>query len=347
MFDLATSPSVAEALSFLCNKPDLKPNDEFFAGDLCEDPDEALLCQLAALDRSLGPNRACNQNRKERRACFKATKLKRPDRSRKEATASDQKKYVKDFLEAKLKEYKSWVDNDVFELVDLRKVTCKNFVRGRWVLTIKRDKDGNFLKCKARWVLRGLQDRQAEVPQVDSPTATRPAFRSTCQVAANREWDLCHIDLKTAFLQGEKFNSERDIIAQCPPEAGQPWYMGARLLRSAYGLKDAPRLWWNKLDKTFRELGMTPVRADRCCYVLYGDQQAPQPSGSNHKTKDFLQAPQPSSEHPEVQHHGAGLGRLKKFETGDSNLDQAMDPVSYTHLRAHETREDGVWPRGL
>ena len=64
------------------------------------------------------------------------------------------KKYVKEFLEAKLKEYKSWVDNDVFELVDLRKETCKNFVRGRWVLTIKRDKDGNFVKVKARWVLQ-------------------------------------------------------------------------------------------------------------------------------------------------------------------------------------------------
>ena len=102
-----------------------KPSDELLADAPYDDHDEVLLSQLAALDRSLGPNRASNQNRKERRACFKATKLKRPDRSRKEATATDQKKYVKDFLEAKLKEYKSWVDNEVFELVDLRKVACK------------------------------------------------------------------------------------------------------------------------------------------------------------------------------------------------------------------------------
>ena len=126
-----------------------KTSDELLADASYDDPDEVLLSQLAALDRSLGPNRASNQNRKERRACFKATKLKRPDRSRKEATATDQKKYLKDCLEAKLKEDQSWVDNDVFELVDLRKVACKNFVRGRWVLTIKRDKDGNFVKVKA------------------------------------------------------------------------------------------------------------------------------------------------------------------------------------------------------
>ena len=125
VLDLATSPSVSEAPSFLCTKPDTKPSDELLTDASYDDPDEVLLSQLAALDRSLGPNRANNQNRKERRACFKATKLKRPDRSRKEATATDQKKYLKDFLEAKLKEYQSWVDNDVFELVDLRKAACK------------------------------------------------------------------------------------------------------------------------------------------------------------------------------------------------------------------------------
>ena len=46
--------------------------------------------------------------------------------------------------------------NDVYDLVDMRKLQVKNFVSGRWVLTVKRDKDGNFLKCKARWVLRGF-----------------------------------------------------------------------------------------------------------------------------------------------------------------------------------------------
>jgi hypothetical protein len=103
---------------------------------------------------------------------------------------------------AKQDEYKSWVDNDVFELVDLRKVKCRNFVRGRWVLTVKRDKDGNFLKCKARWVLQGYLDKQKDVQQTDSPTSSRPGFRMACQFAANGKFDLYHLDLRTAFLQG-------------------------------------------------------------------------------------------------------------------------------------------------
>ena len=35
---------------------------------------------------------------------------------------------------------KSWLDNEVFDLVDTRKIQVRNWVTGRWVLTLKRDK---------------------------------------------------------------------------------------------------------------------------------------------------------------------------------------------------------------
>ena len=99
----------------------------------------------------------------------------------------------------------------------------------------QRDKDGKFLKCKARWVLRGFQDRQVWDLQTDSPTSTRPGFRLQCQAAANNNWDLTRIDLKTAFLQGDSFDEHRDIVCQLPPEAGLAPCMAARLKRAAYG----------------------------------------------------------------------------------------------------------------
>ena len=80
-------------------------------------------------------------------------------RARKEAAAQDVRGYHKQFAEAKRLEYTSWVDNEVFGLIDVRKVKPKNFVIGRWVLTIKTDKQGNFLRAQARWVLRGFQDK--------------------------------------------------------------------------------------------------------------------------------------------------------------------------------------------
>ena len=98
--------------------------------------------------------------------------------ARREATAQEKRVYAKQFVEAKKAEFISWSkENDVYDMVDLRKTKVKNYITGRWVLTVKRDKNGNFEKCKARWVLRGFQDRQVWELQTDSPTGTRPGFR--------------------------------------------------------------------------------------------------------------------------------------------------------------------------
>ena len=44
----------------------------------------------------------------------------------------------------------------------MRSVKPKNYVTRRWALTIKTDKQGNFLKAKARWVLRSFHDKQKD-----------------------------------------------------------------------------------------------------------------------------------------------------------------------------------------
>ena len=98
----------------------------------------------------------------------------------------------------------------------MRKYKPKNYVTGRWVLTIKTDKQGNFLGAKARWVLRGFQDKQKDYLETDSPSSTRPGFRMSCQMAANKSWDLFHIVLKTTFLQGQSNDVNRDVVCQLP-----------------------------------------------------------------------------------------------------------------------------------
>jgi len=108
------------------------------------------------------------------------------------------------------------------------------------------------------------------------------------------------MDLKTAFLQGEEYYNCRDVVCQLPPEAGHPPHMAARLKKPAYGMNDAPRRWWNKIDSSLRSYGMIPTRADRCCCVLYDKPQATSrtirrpPSRSNNgtstldDTRDYL-----------------------------------------------------------
>ena len=149
----------------------------------------------------------------------------------------------------------------------MRKTKARNFVAGRWVLTVKKDKDGNFQTCKARWVLKGFQDKQKNAQQTDSPAASRAGFRCATQLAANCGWDLFHMDPKTAFLQGEADDESRDIICQIPPEYGYPPFIGARLEKPGYGLNDTPRRCWQIIDKVFLECGLARSITRRPVYL--------------------------------------------------------------------------------
>ena len=94
----------------------------------------------------------------------------------------------------------------------------------------------------------------------------------SCQMAASKSWDLFQIDLKTAFLQGQSYDVNRDVVCQLPPEASHPPHIAARLKKPASGRNDAPRRWWNILDKALRSamawFPHEPIDAVTCC-ILY------------------------------------------------------------------------------
>eukprot|EP00973_Karenia_brevis_P021741 2989164-Karenia_brevis.AAC.1 len=162
---------------------------------------------------------------------------KKADRARREATMLEKRQYQKQFRAAKGDEVHSWKDENL--ILESLGFDCEE--RCQW----------KSQRCTARWVLKGFKDKQNWF-QTDSPTSARPGFRLQCQQAAIARWA---VDLKTASLQGEQLDNNRSVACQLPPEAGYPPYMGARLLKSAYGLKDASCLWWNRLDRSLKTYG--------------------------------------------------------------------------------------------
>ena len=59
-------------------------------------------------------------------------------KKRKEATQQEKRQFARQLLEAKQAECKSWFDNDVFELVDMRKLKIRNYVAGRWASQLRK-----------------------------------------------------------------------------------------------------------------------------------------------------------------------------------------------------------------
>ena len=139
------------------------------------------------------------------------------------------RRYAKEIRLAKLDEFKSHLDNSALRLADKpKKAREVSFLTGRRVLTVTVDKNGYFSKFNARWVCRGFQDKHTWEQQTDNPTATRYGFRFVAQFAAHNFWDLFHLHLQTALLQGERYNLESGSVVIELPHIGllTPWMVG-------------------------------------------------------------------------------------------------------------------------
>ena len=99
---------------------------------------------------------------------------------------------------AKEKEIQSWIENNVFETVE---DMGQKAITVRWVLTEK-VKDGQII-TKARLVARGFEENTANLKK-DSPTCSREAIRILITLASSKQWNCHTVDVKSAYLQGDK-----------------------------------------------------------------------------------------------------------------------------------------------
>jgi hypothetical protein len=85
-------------------------------------------------------------------------------------------------------------------------------------------------------------------------------------LAASNGWEVHHLDLKSAFLNGDL--AETVFVKQAPgfvvPGAE---HKVLRLRKALYGLRQAPRAWNAKLDTTLRALGFERCETEHAIYV--------------------------------------------------------------------------------
>ena len=180
-------------------------------------------------------------------------------------------------VEAKKKELTSWFANAVWEFAELDGTNSDRVVTARWVLTFKEpEPSGATPRAKARLVIRGFQDPDLFSLDKASPTATRQSKLLLLCICPNMTWTLYCGDVKTAFLSGAKF--QRSIIVKLPADCGpllgqgdrKPAYM--KQLKSAYGLADAPLLWFQEASRRLRQGGWRPHFLDKCLFLKFDKQ---------------------------------------------------------------------------
>ena len=125
-------------------------------------------------------------------------------------------------------DWPKWKKAIDYELASLNQNTLKKMKRtelptGRkpigckWVLKIKRGSDGEIVKYKARLVAKGFaQSYGIDYKYTFAPTVKMSAVRLLLTIAAVKDLDIRHLDVKTAYLYGDL---EEDIYMEFPP-----WY---------------------------------------------------------------------------------------------------------------------------
>jgi hypothetical protein len=143
----------------------------------------------------------------------------------------------------------------------------------KWVFKTKRDAAGNISKYKTRLVAKGyVQQQGVDFDEVFAPVARLESVRLLLAYAAGQGWPIHHMDVKSAFLNGEL--QEVVYVAQPPGfvVAGEKTKVLC-LSKALYGLRQAPRAWYAKLDTVLLALGCHRSESEHAVYMRGGGQR--------------------------------------------------------------------------
>ena len=211
------------------------------------------------------------------------------DKDTRPLTEEEIKLHADEIEKAMLKELASWIQHSAGKPVrkkEYEKRTGLKALPSRWLIEWKRKEGQRIIKC--RLVLKGFAERNQDKLQTRSPTASRTGHRTVHQTAATRKWTLASLDISTAFLQGFRFEDLPEgvnrqpcgftppkgvfqLLAKLAPDTwsqcvNEPDEWTFELHKSAYGLKDAPLMWYIAINAYLRELSASPTSHDGCVY---------------------------------------------------------------------------------
>lgn len=196
---------------------------------------------------------------------------------------------VSRWMDAVNDELASLLENDVWDVVPFNK--SKKVVSVRWVLRKKTDSVGEISRYKARLVARGFTQRESlDFDEIYSPTLCKQTLRCVLGVAASSGFRFRQLDVKTAFLHGVL---QHDVYIRFPPllqcssvdaspdtvsiERGNQTYfveespsnIMCKLKRGLYGLRQSPRLWYQRIDSFLIDsLHFQRSSFDSCLYLM-------------------------------------------------------------------------------
>ena len=141
---------------------------------------------------------------------------------------------------------------------------CNSLMRMRWVITRKPDDS-----LKARLVVQGFTDPQLGAKPTASPTVSRRGRQLFLSGAGSLRMRVFKGDAKAAFLQGSVGDQELpcEPIAELSQALGLEHHQCVRLRKSVYGLIDAPRACWERVEIDMKRLNWRTLTTEPCFWI--------------------------------------------------------------------------------
>ena len=164
-------------------------------------------------------------------------------------------------------EMQSHYTNNTWTVVPLP--SGRTCIPSGWNFRIKTDQHGQLKRRKARFFAKGYrQVRGIDFQESFAPVVRYDLLRVVLAIAASHDLELVQLDVKTAFLNGEV---DEEIIAQ--PQGytivGRELEV-CRLNKAIYGIRQASRIWNQKLHSVLQSFGFNQCNAYPCIYSRIG-----------------------------------------------------------------------------
>ncbi|XP_073363674.1 uncharacterized protein [Aegilops tauschii subsp. strangulata] len=154
-------------------------------------------------------------------------------------------------------------DNNTWELVDLS--NNEKAIELKWQFKVRKDVEG-CMKHKVRFVAKEyVQEESMDFKEVFVLIAKMESVRLLIALAAQESWKIHHMDVNSAFLNGE---IEGDVYVNQPPgfiKEGEE-HKVLKLHKILYGLWQGHREWNIKLDRTLISLGFEKAPLEHAMY---------------------------------------------------------------------------------
>ena len=155
--------------------------------------------------------------------------------------------------------------NDTWELASLPK--GHKAIGVKWVYRAKKNAKGEVKRLKARLVAKGYSQRVGiDYDEVFAPVAQLENVRLIISLAAQNNWRIHQMDVKSTFLNGV-LEEEVYIEQSQGYKAKGKKDKVLKLKKALYGLKQAPRAWNARIDKYLQERNFIKCPYEHPLYI--------------------------------------------------------------------------------